>query len=136
MNSVHDFTTTDKTSFKRGFVSKEITLVLIILLVSTASFGLGRLSYKESVQKELGVGEVSLESMSASVYKSVQELPLEHIVSKNEASIVGSKNGTKYHYSTCPGAKQISKENLVYFNSIEDARLKGYTPASNCKGLE
>jgi len=137
MNSVHDFKRTGKTLFIQGFISKEVTLVLIVLLASTASFALGRLSYKEGVQKELRVGEVSLKSMSAEAFRSIQDAsPEEEILPNTTQGIVGSKNGTKYHYSTCPGAKQISKENLIYFSSIEDAREKGYTPASNCKGLE
>jgi len=50
--------------------------------------------------------------------------------------VVASKNGTKYHLPTCAGAKQISDKNKVTFGSIEEARAKGYTPASNCKGLK
>jgi hypothetical protein len=53
-----------------------------------------------------------------------------------ETQLVGSKNGTKYHLVTYPGAKQIKEENKVYFDSIESARAAGYTPAANCKGLE
>ncbi len=54
----------------------------------------------------------------------------------NNSAVVGSKNGTKYHYPWCAGAKQISEKNKITFNSIEEARAAGYTPASNCKGLK
>lgn len=57
------------------------------------------------------------------------------MVGKSE-SVVASKNSTKYHYPWCAGAKQISDKNKVTFDSIESARAKGYTPASNCKGLK
>jgi hypothetical protein len=50
--------------------------------------------------------------------------------------VVASKNGTKYHLPTCPGAKQISDKNKITFNSAEEARAAGYSPASNCKGLK
>ncbi|MFA6270442.1 MAG: hypothetical protein WC657_04520 [Candidatus Paceibacterota bacterium] len=57
-------------------------------------------------------------------------------VPASTGAVVASKNGTKYHYPWCAGAKQISAQNLVSFASIEEARAKGYTPASNCKGLK
>lgn len=48
---------------------------------------------------------------------------------------VGSKNGTKYHLPWCSGAKNIKEENKIWFGSKEDAASKGYSPASNCKGI-
>lgn len=54
----------------------------------------------------------------------------------NGEAVVASKNGTKYHYPWCAGAKQISEKNKIIFSSIEEARAKGYAPASNCKGLK
>lgn len=51
-------------------------------------------------------------------------------------TVVASKNGTKYHYPWCAGAKQISEKNKITFESIEAARAKGYSPASNCQGLK
>ena len=50
--------------------------------------------------------------------------------------VVASKNGTKYHYPWCAGAKQIAEKNKITFASTEEARAKGYTPAANCKGLK
>lgn len=50
--------------------------------------------------------------------------------------VVASKNGTKYHYPWCAGAKQIADKNKITFNSFAEARASGYTPASNCKGLK
>jgi methylphosphotriester-DNA--protein-cysteine methyltransferase len=51
-------------------------------------------------------------------------------------SYVASKNGTKYHYPWCSGAKRIKDENKVWFDTVEQARAAGYTPAANCPGLE
>jgi hypothetical protein len=48
---------------------------------------------------------------------------------------VGSRKGTKYHLPWCPGAKAISEENKVWFQSKDEAEMKGYTPAANCKGI-
>jgi len=48
---------------------------------------------------------------------------------------VGSKNGNKYHFPWCSGAKRISSKNAVWFSTKAEAERAGYTPASNCKGL-
>lgn len=62
--------------------------------------------------------------------------PTDAQANPSDAYIVASKNGTKYHYPWCSGAKQISDKNKITFKSIEEARKAGYTPASNCKGLK
>lgn len=48
---------------------------------------------------------------------------------------VASKNGTKYHLPTCPGAKRIKEENKIWFDSKAEAEQAGYEPAKNCKGI-
>lgn len=48
---------------------------------------------------------------------------------------VGSKNSTKYHYSSCKYAKRIKPGNLVAFSSTADAKAKGYQPCKVCKPL-
>lgn len=50
--------------------------------------------------------------------------------------VVASKSGTKYHFPWCSGAKTISEKNKIWFDSPEAARVAGYTPAANCKGLK
>jgi hypothetical protein len=56
-------------------------------------------------------------------------------VGGNTGPIVASKSGTKYHLTTCPGAKQIKDENRIYFESATAATAAGYSPAANCPGL-
>jgi len=55
---------------------------------------------------------------------------------KSVGMYVASKNGTKYHFPWCSGAKSISEVNKIWFNSVEEARASGYAPAANCKGLK
>lgn len=43
---------------------------------------------------------------------------------------VGSKNGTKYYTPGCSGTNRIKPENYVWFQSVEDATLQGYTKGS------
>ena len=119
-------------------LSNDFLLVLVLILVATASFGLGRFSYKDDAKRELMVGNIDLNSVSASAYSATQKsgsIGAEQLP-QGDGSVVGSKKGTKYHYPWCPGAKQISEANMVYFTSTEKARDAGYTPAGNCKGLE
>lgn len=55
--------------------------------------------------------------------------------SQGSTVVVASKSGSKYHYPWCGGAKQIKEENKIFFNSPQEARNAGYTPAANCKDL-
>ena len=46
---------------------------------------------------------------------------------------VGSKNSDVYHYPDCYWAGKIKHENLVYFDTAEDAINAGYRPCKVCK---
>ena len=129
--------------------SKEnIAISIIIIFVGLASFGLGRLSVLEEVDDEV---EIELSNDLGNMSSNTQDN--EVLASNSETNIVGekdtyenmsnvaggvvaSKSGKKYHYPWCSGAKQIAEKNKIIFNSIEEARDAGYTPASNCKGLK
>lgn len=108
---------------------KRLYLALIIILVATLSFGLGRLS---SQDREAGVRlEYTPElSQTGSAINSTKLAPSNVI---NTAEVVASSKGTKYHYSYCPGAKQISEKNRITFENSAAAEASGYTLASNCK---
>jgi hypothetical protein len=46
-----------------------------------------------------------------------------------QGAFAGSKNGTKYYTPGCAGLNRIKPENLIWFQTKEDATLQGYTPA-------
>jgi micrococcal nuclease len=50
----------------------------------------------------------------------------------SDGSLVGSISSGKYHYSCCQWAKEICPENLIKFNSSQDARNQGYVPCKVC----
>lgn len=54
------------------------------------------------------------------------------ITTDNYGPFVGSVNSNVYHYPSCGSAKQIHSENLVVFNSSEEARSYGYRPCKKC----
>lgn len=46
---------------------------------------------------------------------------------------VASKVAHKYHYTWCKWAKRINAENLIVFNSPDQAISAGYKPCRVCK---
>lgn len=119
------------TSFFFGDEDRIHTLfiALMLILVGTASFGLGRLSVSEKPKTA-----VTTSSFLASPAEALKTNSSE--TAETDGSVVASKKGTKYHYPWCSGAKTIAEENKIVFASIEEARNAGYTPAANCKGLK
>ena len=45
---------------------------------------------------------------------------------------VGSIERDKYHYPDCRWAKNISPENLIGWDTVEDAQAAGYSPCGTC----
>ncbi|MEK7634849.1 MAG: hypothetical protein AAB446_00210 [Patescibacteria group bacterium] len=124
-----------------AFLNSRYFVAVALVLIAIIAFSLGRISglqdKREPVRVISGGGEVKGVSDIAPQPPSYVKRGEEQAISPvNSGSVVASKSGTKYHYPWCAGAKQISPKNLITFNSIEEARAKGYTPASNCKGLK
>lgn len=106
-------------------------ILILIILVAFASFGLGRLSTIKKQEDMPIVFERSLPAAALGAQNTLSETP-----QTQSGSLVASKNGTKYHFPWCSGAQRIKKENEIWFDSSESARKAGYTPAANCKGLQ
>lgn len=128
------------------FLESPYWLLSVILLIAILSFLLGRISKIGESKERVRLlnnppsppyikGGTEKET-SASVSQNGQMSAVVNSAIREKVEVVGSKNGTKYHLPTCPGAKQIAEKNLIKFESIEEARSRGYTPASNCKGLK
>lgn len=96
-------------------------VVIIVLLVGLASFGLGRLSALEEARPVVAIREALAEAKP-------REMSIGGL-------IVASRRGSAYHYPWCSGAEAIAVQNRIWFSSEEAARKAGYAPAKNCKGL-
>ncbi len=135
----------------RGFLESPYYVVILIILVACISFLLGRISKMGEAKEPVRIvsgnplnppypkGETEKNtSTSNTKLDAIQTASVEasNTDTSAQVKVVGSKNGTKYHLESCPGAKQISEKNKIVFASIEEARSRGYTPASNCKGLK
>lgn len=95
---------------------------LVVLLVSLASYGLGRLSMLESAHTSVSLQYAGVTGAMAPM--NVGGL------------IVASRSGSTYHFPWCAGAQKISEQNKRWFKDEGAARKAGYVPAKNCKGLE
>jgi len=111
-------------------IKQDLFLILVIILIALIFFGIGRLSIpnKEPVLIK-GLEKASVEDIKAPVIEQ----------GSNEINykgrVVASSKGAKYHLPNCPGAKQISEKNKIWFDSIQDAEKAGYSPAKNCPEL-
>ena len=116
----------------KGLLKDDIYFyALLIIVTGVLSFGLGRLSVGDS-QGSARPQVVLTTQPAASIASDLEAVATPSLMAKN-SQLVASKKGTKYHLLTCPGTKQMSEENKVYFDSEADARAAGYTPAKNCK---
>ena len=120
---------------------RDIFIVMVIILIGFAGFGLGRLSIIEKNKETVKIKFP--EYLSATVLNSqdgdesgANSSPAAPMSLSGEGLLVASRNGSKYHFPWCSGGKSISEKNKIWFGSIEDARKAGYTPAANCKGLK
>ena len=109
--------------FQKLFLS--VTIILIALL----SFGIGKLSVagnREPIKIEYDPNLTEWSTPSVDQAASV-------INAVKEGEVITSKNGARYHYPWCSGAKQIKEENKIVFATVAAAEAAGYTLAANCK---
>jgi hypothetical protein len=97
--------------------------ILAITLLVFSSYGSGILY--ESFSKDNNI----LYIKSEKIFEESKEI-------SNKTNIVASKNGTRYYFLWCSGVSRIKSDNLVYFETVEEAQKTGLKPAQNCPGLE
>ncbi len=118
---------------KEGSLGKSLLdrffVPLLIILSCLLSFGVGRYTQVQGETEPVTIEQVALPVGADAVQK-------EGISQKGEGTVVASKNGTKYHLPSCPGAGQIKEENKVWFENSAAAVAAGYGPAANCPGLK
>lgn len=132
---------------KSLILNDQVFYSLLIIMVAIISFWLGRLSLlTETTLVEPSVNRVEVKQTELNQKESFSDnnqdtkpptTKLNNDFSEvGEAKVVGSRSGTKYHLTTCPGAKQIKPENLINFSSVAAAEAAGYKPAANCPELQ
>lgn len=103
-------------------VPRDVLILSVLLVASSASFALGLLA-------GLDVGQGSGNSITES------PIAVSETAVPSDGQVVASKNGTKYYLPECAGADRISVANKVWFASVVAAVAAGYAPAANCKGI-
>lgn len=120
---------------------RDIYIALVVIMASTLSYGLGRLSriYEArppiSIYQEAGVGLVNTKEDKPAVSSAtlVNSQNDSSPVGEKEGKVVASKNSDKYHLLTCPGAKTIKEENKIFFATEAEAEKAGLVRAGNCR---
>jgi len=116
-------------NFKK-IINPDNFIILVIVLVALIAFGIGRLSAPKGEPVQI----MNLERASIEDITPLKgEISNEAYQGDYKGKVLGSKNSDKYHKSDCPGAKQISEKNKIWFDSIQDAEKAGYKPAGNCE---
>ena len=142
MTSIKDFLGKIKLSFntlrdslyseEKGLkIKDDLYIVIMIILVGTASFGLGKISALEKTKTPISILKTKENMLSATFASDTSTSE-----SQVDGEVLASRSGTKYYYPWCTGVSKIKEENKIWFDSIEEARAKGLTPASNCAGLK
>ncbi len=113
---------------------RKLFLSLVILLVAGFSFGVGRLTSGGAGEPVRIEYDTSLtNNLRPTTNNSQTTHAAQALPTQGGSGVVASKSGTKYHYSSCSGAKQIKVENKITFASAQAAQAAGYTLAANCK---
>jgi hypothetical protein len=102
---------------------KELFIGLLVILSSSLSFGLGRLTKLEESRAPVTITKAT--STQGSI-KVVDDLAV-----NLDNRIVASKNGKKYYLPWC-SSKAIKPENKIYFQTASAAEAAGLTRAANC----
>ena len=116
--------------------SKDIFMVMVIILVAFASFGLGRMSKMGDGRIPVKIEHQASLLQAKNTSNSAQNGENQGLLPANDKMYVASKNGSKYHFPWCSGAKRMKESNKIWFATAGEARAAGYGPAGNCKGLD
>lgn len=110
---------------------------LVFILGVSLAFNLGRLSVVLSPAPVLVSGLEALSPPASAPPSDANFSTIDkNTINNGNQEVVASRQGSKYHWPWCAGAKRIKPENLIKFASPLAARSAGLEPASNCPGLD
>jgi hypothetical protein len=116
---------------------------ILVLAVISLSFGVGYEQGRKASSPSSGIifscpntilesQKITPQVLGAHTDTSTQEVTTEvpTALTQKGGAYLGSKNGTKYYTPGCPGANRIKATNIIWFQTVEDATLQGYTKGS------
>lgn len=135
--NIQDYASKIKALYRKDRIQQDhskskLFLSLLIILIALASFGLGRLSGQGSIVTPIRIINPSVE-LGASAYTSKDDGKKLKIT---EPVLVGSISQNFYTFIWCSKAESITKEDLRYFFSIQEASKAGFLPDLSCSGLK
>jgi len=138
-----------KTKIKEfwGKYEFKIVLAVVLLLIAGISFEAGYIrasgqkTSSVTIEKPPECPKIGLEEQNNATIVSDSTLAQKKPVETNLAPIqdtskcpyVGSKNSDKYYPPTCSYAKRIKPENVVCFQTVEEAASQGRKTSTGCK---
>ncbi len=121
-------------------IGKDISVVIIVILVGLSSFGLGRLSVATrgsglKVMYPPALTEVQTTSQPANVLSATKPQTVYSIVGTNNSSkkFFASSRGQKFYGINCAAGKNIKPENRIYFDTKDEAKKAGYELSNSCR---
>lgn len=124
MNITEEVTFDKQGNVERFPLLRKLFLSLVLILVSVLSFGIGRLTGQGSSTPVKVEFDQSLDQQASAVTAYRPAAP--------DGTVIASKNGSKYYYPSCSGAKRISEANKVTFPNKTAAEAAGLALAANC----
>lgn len=106
-----------------------IFAALILMLIFSIGLGIGLLVRPNKpvpiiIDKNVKIGLPAQQLELSENYKKLFNF--------SGGNFVASINGKNYYPKDCPSAKKIKEENIIWFNSAEEAEAGGYALAKNC----
>ena len=117
---------------------RELVTILIVVLVGTLGFGLGRWSGLTARRQPVRIENPTGDALIPATPVAGADKVLVHPAPISPGLIgagdwVASRNGEKYYPLGCAGAKRIKPENLISFPTEAAAQAVGYTRTATCK---
>ena len=122
---------------QNALTPQNLAIIVILVLVSSASFGLGILAQQGSGSTNgagLLVGGAGISQNSSATLTTGNAVPAKASTPEG-GEVVGSSSTHQYFLSWCSGAASISKADTVWFATTQMAKSAGYTAGPDCQGI-
>ena len=104
---------------------------IVLALVFLIGLGIGLLlksgnnASQITIDKNMKIGLPAQAGLPAQIGLTAQ-------ISLPAGNFLASINGKAYYPKDCAAANRIKEENIIWFDTKEEAEIQGYKPAQNC----
>lgn len=100
--------------------------------VNAKSSGKKAITQKTSITRTITQKSTTQNSASSTDSSSSSSVSSSSSSSSTSTYYVGSSKSDVYHYPSCYHVKQIKSSNLIRFNSVQEAKNRGYRACKDC----